>query len=81
MCSEHNANASPAPWAGRNLSTIKEDRHDNKREQEILQENQTVLIMFCIKQREDIAWIFLATRRPVNLDGRLGNLTHCGLQE
>jgi hypothetical protein len=28
--SEHNANASPAPWAGRNMSTIKEDQYDNK---------------------------------------------------
>jgi hypothetical protein len=76
---EHNANASPAPWVSRNLSTIKEYKHDNKSEQEILQENQTVLIKFCIKQREDIACNFLATKRPVNMDGRLGNSTRCGL--
>jgi hypothetical protein len=29
-CIDHNANAAPAPWASRFLSTIKEDRHDDK---------------------------------------------------
>jgi hypothetical protein len=43
---DHKVNAAPAPWAGRFLTTMKEDRHDNKSEREIAQENQTVLIKF-----------------------------------
>jgi hypothetical protein len=52
--SNHNANASPTPWAGRNLSSIKEDRFHNKSEQKMIQENQLVLIKFCLKQNEEV---------------------------
>ncbi len=54
----HNANVSPAPWGGKYLSTVKENSFSNKSEREMLQENQTVLIKFCLKQRKDIAWKF-----------------------
>jgi hypothetical protein len=47
--SDHIANASPTRWMGRNLSSIKEDCFDNKSEQEMIQENQLVLIKFCLK--------------------------------
>jgi hypothetical protein len=70
--SDHNANAAPIPWASRNFSMS---------EQEMIQVNQLVLIKFCLKQNEDMAWNFLAptTRRVVNWDSRLGNLTICRL--
>ncbi len=44
-----NANASPAPWAGRNFSMS---------EQEMIQESQLVLIKFCLKQNEVMALKF-----------------------
>ncbi len=70
--SDNNANTSPTPWAGRNFSIS---------EQEMIQVNQLVLINFCLKQR---LWrgnvLAPTTRRVVNWDGRLGNLTICGLQ-
>ncbi len=71
---DHNANASPNPWAGRNLSTIKEDRHDNKLEQEMLQKNQTILIKFCLSQREDIAWKFFGNKKTGQLGWQVGEL-------
>jgi hypothetical protein len=44
---DHNANASPAPWAGRSFSMS---------EWEMIQENQLVLIKFCLKQNEVMVW-------------------------
>ncbi len=44
--SNHNVNASPTPWAGMNLSSIKEDCFNYMSEQEMIQENQMVLIKF-----------------------------------
>jgi hypothetical protein len=49
---DHNANASPAPWVGRNFSMS---------EWEMIQENQLVLIKFCLKQNEGMAWKFFGT--------------------
>jgi hypothetical protein len=43
----HNAQAAPAPWAGRHLSMD---------EQRLFQQNQIVLIKFCLQQNEDVAW-------------------------
>jgi hypothetical protein len=54
---DHNANASPAPWEGRNFSMS---------EQEMIQENQLVLIKFCLKQNEVMAWKFLGTNNKKN---------------
>jgi hypothetical protein len=52
---DHNADAAPTPWAGRLLSTIKEDKSDNKSERKLLQENQTVLIKFGMNQSKETA--------------------------
>jgi hypothetical protein len=49
---DHNANASPAPWAGRNFSMS---------EQVMIQEEQLVLIKFYLKQNEVMAWKFFGT--------------------
>ncbi len=43
----HNAQAAPAPWAGRHLSMD---------EQCLFQQNQIVLIKFCLQQNEEVAW-------------------------
>jgi hypothetical protein len=42
----HNAQAAPAPWAGRHLSI---------KEQNLIQQNQFVLVKFCLPQNEDQA--------------------------
>jgi hypothetical protein len=55
---DHNANTSPAPWGGKYLSTDKEVKFGNKSESDMFQEYQKNLIHFCMKIREDIAWIF-----------------------
>jgi hypothetical protein len=49
---DHNANASPAPWVGRIFFMI---------EQEMIQQNQLVLIKFCLKQNEVMVWKFFGT--------------------
>jgi hypothetical protein len=54
---DHNANASPAPWEGRNFSMS---------EREMIQENQLVLIKFCLKQNEVKAWKFFGTNNNKN---------------
>jgi hypothetical protein len=72
---DHNANASPAPWAGRNSSSIKEDSFNNMSEREMIQENQMVLIKFCLKQNEDMAWRLFGTNNKQQeelLTGMLG---------
>jgi hypothetical protein len=43
----HNAQAAPAPWAGRHLSI---------KEQKKFKQNQIVLVKFCLRQNEDQAW-------------------------
>jgi hypothetical protein len=43
----YNAQAAPAPWAG---------RHSSMDEQCLFQQNQIVLIKFCLQQNEDQAW-------------------------
>jgi hypothetical protein len=52
---EHNANTSFAPWGGKYLSTDKEVRFENNSESDMFQENQKILIRFCMKQRADIS--------------------------
>jgi hypothetical protein len=54
---DHNANASPAPWARRNFSMS---------EREMIQGNQLVLIKFCLKQNEVMAWKFFGTNNNKN---------------
>jgi hypothetical protein len=54
---DHNANASPAPWAGRKFSMC---------ECEMFQENQLVLIKFCLKQNEVMVWNFFGTNNKKN---------------
>ncbi len=49
----HNAQAAPAPWAGRHLSMDK---------QHLFQQNQIVLIKFCLQQIEDVAWKLFGKR-------------------
>jgi hypothetical protein len=50
--SDHNVNASRAPWAGRSFSMSK---------QEMIQGNQLVLIKFCLKQNEVMVWKLFGT--------------------
>jgi hypothetical protein len=59
---DHNTNSSPTPWQGKYLSTEKEVKFENKSESDLLQENQKILIHFCMTQREDIAWKFFGNK-------------------
>ncbi len=55
---DHNANASPTPWRGRNFSMSR---------RKMIQKNQLlVLIKFCLKQNEDMAWKFFGTNNKKN---------------
>jgi hypothetical protein len=54
---DHNVNASPAPWVGRNFSMS---------EREMIQENQLVLIKFCLKQNEVMVWKFFGNNNKKN---------------
>jgi hypothetical protein len=49
----HNAQAAPAQWAGRHLSI---------EEQNLFQQNQIVLVKFCLHQNEDQAWKMFGKR-------------------
>jgi hypothetical protein len=62
-CSEHNTNSSPAPWGGKFLSTEKEVRFGNKSESDLFQENQKILIHFCMQQHEDILRFFFGNKQ------------------
>jgi hypothetical protein len=55
-CTEHNAKTSPAPWGSKYLSTDKEVRFGNKSESDMFQENQKILIHFCMNQGAHISW-------------------------
>jgi hypothetical protein len=52
---DHNTNSSPTPCQGKYLSTEKEVKFGNKSKSDLFQENQKILIHFCMTQREDIA--------------------------
>jgi hypothetical protein len=77
---ENNANAAPAPWGGKFLSTEKEVRFGNKSESNLFLENQKIWIHFCMKQHEDMSWIFLETQRQGKLVGLLEKWMQYGLQ-
>ena len=68
---EHNANTSPAPWANRFLSTEKEQRFGDKSEADWFIENQKLLIHFCMKQREDVTYIYFGLQTINKLGGLL----------
>jgi hypothetical protein len=44
---DHNSQASPTPWAGRQLSRVPELKYGNKSESQLFQENQSILIEYC----------------------------------
>ncbi len=76
---EHNANTSPGPWGGKYLFTEKEIRFGNKSESDLFQENKKILIHFCMKQCEDISWIFFVLKSKSRLVGRVEKLMEYGL--
>jgi hypothetical protein len=59
---DHNAYTSPAPWGAKYLSTDKEVKFGNKSESDMFQENQKILIHFCMNQWKDVAWNFFGNR-------------------
>jgi hypothetical protein len=64
---DHNANAASTPWAGRKISMS---------ERELIQVNQLILIKFCLKQNEDMAWKFFGTnnKKSPQLGWQVGEL-------
>ncbi len=61
----HNAQAAPAPWAGSHLSMD---------EQRLFQQNQIVLIKFCLQQNEDVAWKLFGKREFGTVGWNVSNL-------
>ncbi len=61
----HNAQAAPAPWAGRHLSI---------EEQNLFQQNQIVLVKFCLRQNEDRAWKLFGKREFGTVGWTVSNL-------
>jgi hypothetical protein len=61
----HNAQAAPAPWAGRHLSI---------KEQNLFQQNQIVLVKFCLRQNEDQAWKLFGKREFGTVGWTVSNL-------
>ncbi len=62
----HNAQAAPAPWAGRHLVPIEE--------QNLFQQNQIVLVKFCLCQNEDQAWKLFGKREFGTVGWTVSNL-------
>jgi hypothetical protein len=52
---DHNSQASPTPWAGRQLSRVPELKYGNKSESQLFQENQSILIEYCRTLNMDVA--------------------------
>ncbi len=61
----HNAQAAPAPWAGRHLSI---------EEQNLFQQNQIVLVKFCLHQNEGQAWKLIGKREFGTVGWTVSNL-------
>ncbi len=61
----YNAQAAPAPWAGRHLSMD---------EQHLFQQNQIVIIKFCLQQNEDVAWKLFGKRELGTVGWNVSNL-------
>jgi hypothetical protein len=61
----HNPQAAPAPWAGRHLSI---------KEQNLFQQNQIVLVKFCLCQNEDQAWKLFGKREFGTVGWTVSNL-------
>jgi hypothetical protein len=65
----HNAQAAPAPWAGRHLTMD---------EQRLFQQNQTVLIKFASSKMRMLLGSCLVKGSLEQLVGMFPTLTHCG---
>ncbi len=61
----HNAQAAPAPWAGRHLSI---------KEQNLFQQNQIVLVKFFLHHDEDQAWKLFGQRQFGTVGWTVSNL-------
>ncbi len=61
----HNAQAPPAPWAGRHLSI---------KEQKLFQQNQIALVKFGLHQNEDQAWKLFGKREFGTVGWTVSNL-------
>ncbi len=61
----HNAQAAPAPWAGRHLSI---------KEQNLFQQNQIVLVKLCLRHNEDQAWKLFGQRQFGTVGWTVSNL-------
>ncbi len=61
----HTAQDAPTPWAGRHLSMD---------EQCLFQQNQIVLIKFCLQQNEDVAWKLFGKREIRTVGWNVSNL-------
>jgi hypothetical protein len=64
-CIYHNAQAAPAPWAGRHLSI---------KEHNLFQQNQIVLVKFCLRQNDDQAWKLFGKREFGTVEWTMSNL-------
>ena len=65
----YNAQAAPAPWAGRHLSI---------KEQNLFKQNQIVLVKFCLCQNEDQAWKLFGAREFGTVGWTVSNLDFYG---
>ncbi len=61
----HNAQAAPAPWAGRHLSI---------KDQHLFQQNQIVLVKYCLHQNEDQACKLFGKREYGTVGWTVSNL-------
>jgi hypothetical protein len=61
----HNAQAAPAPWVCRQLSI---------KEQNLFQQNQIVLVKFCLHQNEDQAWKLFGKRQFGQIEWTVSDL-------
>jgi hypothetical protein len=61
----HNAQAAPAPWAGRHLSI---------KRQNLFQQNQILLVKFCLLRNEDQAWKLFGKKKFGTVGWTVSNL-------
>jgi hypothetical protein len=77
---DHNAQASPAPWGGKYLSADNEVKFGNKSESDMFQENQKVLFLFCMNEHKDIACKCFGNKKEIRLVGRVRKLMEYGIR-
>jgi hypothetical protein len=65
---DHNSQASPTPWSGKQLGKDPELQYGNKSQSQLYQENQCILVHYCMTVNRDVSTKFFGNGTGWSVD-------------